>query len=54
MIQLWEVISIYILALIGLATIVVIAAAIWLSFNYEISFSVKTGKSKKLEQPKGG
>lgn len=49
MIQFFELASIYILALIGLASIVVIAVALWLAFRYDITFTIRTGKDKKQQ-----
>lgn len=52
----WEImsiISVYILALIGLVSIVIIGIAIFFAYKYDINFTVNTGENKKSIESKG-
>lgn len=46
-IEFLQVASIFILALIGVAAVVIIAMGLWLAYSYDITFTVKTAKDKK-------
>lgn len=42
-----SIVSVYILALIGLASVVILSVAIFLAYKYDISFSIRSGNDKK-------
>lgn len=48
-----SIMSVYLLALIGLASVVVIGITLWFAYKYDITFTIRSGNNPRNKNTKG-